>query len=168
MRNTLNRARLHILLPALVASLTLALAACGGGGGDSAGGPSASPPSAATATQGHGPGTVAITSSAISGQAGKVLLVFATPAGGGQQVAVACTQITSDSFELPATVMTEVPAGNNPCEGGTGEATFDEGTYSLVAGVYVGGQQTPEAQATVNVTVAGDVTAEIDGAELSQ
>ena len=76
--------------------------------------------------------------------------------------------ITSDEFTLPETVMTEVPEGNDPCGEGTPEATLAEGTYSLTAGVYVGGEQTAESSTTLSVDVAGNVSAEIDGAALSQ
>lgn len=144
-------------------TLLLVTAACSGG--DDVDADSGDDGAAATAAA-EGPGTITLSSSAITGQSGKILLVFAQ--GGGQQMARVCTPITSDDFTLSATVMTEMPAGDNPCGDETSGFTFDEGTYSLTAGVYVGGQQTPEVSTTFSVTVAGDTPAEIDGAALSQ
>jgi hypothetical protein len=160
--------RLLVVSAAVLAVLTVV--GCGGGGNDAGGegDTDVSPPPAGTIAPAEGPGTITLTSSAIRGQAGKVLLVFAMPAGGGERIARACTQIASDDFTLGGAVMTEMPAGENPCAEGTSEVTLTEGTYTLIAGVYVGGQQTPEAETTLAVTVAGDVTAELNGDELSR
>jgi hypothetical protein len=151
---------------ALVALLFLVAAAACGGDDDDDGGDEGGATSAAATTPASGPGTITLSSTAISGQDGKVLLVFAT--SGQDRLARACVPITSDSFEVTGVVMSDVPEGNDPCGGETPETTFEEGDYSLSAGVYVGGQQTPDAETTLSVSVAGDVTAEIDGAELSQ
>jgi hypothetical protein len=147
----------------IAAAMVLAAAACGGDDDDDGGGGGgATSPAAA-----EGPGTITLTSTAISGQDGKILLAFAVPATGGERVARLCVPITSDDFTVLPVVMTEVPEGNDPCGGDTSETTLDEGTYTITAGVYVGGQQTPEAETTVTVEVAGDAEAELDGAELS-
>ena len=68
--------------------LLLAVTACGGDDDDDGVG-EATVTSAAT-TAGSGPGTVTLTSTAIEGQADKILLVFAT--SGGQQVGRVCAQ----------------------------------------------------------------------------
>lgn len=158
---------LKALLICVVALTAAGLAASACGGDDDDGGTSATSP-AVTATPGSGPGTITLISTTISGQADKILLIFATPSGGSEQLARACVSITSDNFTVPATVMTDVPSGNDPCGGDTSDTSFDEGAYSITAGVYVGGQQTAEAETTLSVDVAGDVTAELNGAELSQ
>ena len=157
----LARAVMVMLFSVMVAA---AASACGGDDDD---GGDATVPAGATSLAAEGPGTLKVTSSAIAGQSGKILLGFAVPASGGERVARLCVPITSDDFTVPATAMTEVPQGNDPCGGDTPVATLDEGTYTLTAGVYVGGQQTPEAETTVTVEVAGHVEAELDGAELS-
>jgi len=156
---------LKALFMVALAAIALGSAACGGdddGGGD---GGATSPP--AVSSPASGPGNITLSSTAISGQSGKILLVFAAPAGGGQQLARLCVPITSEDFTLSGAVMTDVPAGNDPCGDDTPETTFEEGAYDLVAGVYVGGQQTPEAETTLTVEVAGETTAELDGSALS-
>jgi hypothetical protein len=147
----------------MLAALAVGAAACGGD--DDGGGAGATSPAATSRAQ--GPGVISISSTAISGQSGKILLVFATPAGGGAQLARLCLPITSDDFTLSGAVLTDIPAGDDPCGGDTPETTFEEGAYDLVAGVYVGGQQTPEAETTLTGQVAGDTTVEIDGSDLS-
>jgi hypothetical protein len=153
------------LLIGVVALAAAGLVASACGGDDDDGGTSATSP-AVTATPGSGPGTITLTSSAITGQSGKILLIYTT--SGSDRLARACVSITSDNFTVPATVMTDVPSGNDPCGGDTSDTSFDEGAYSITAGVYVGGQQTAEKEATLSVDVAGDVIAELNGAELSQ
>jgi len=141
-------------------------AACGGD--DDGTTPEGTSPAAQTSAAAQGPGTITLTSTAIEGQSGKILLVFATAEGGQERLARLCRSIDSDSFELSGGTLTDVPSGDDPCGGDTPATTFDEGTYQVTAGVYVGGQQEPEKQATVTVTVAGDVTAELDGGSLSR
>jgi hypothetical protein len=162
----MDRRKLAVVPLFLISVLVLlvAAAACGGDDDDDTGDDGGG--EATSAAPAEGPGTVTLTSTAIQGQSGKLLLVLA--AEGGQQIARLCAPITSDDFTLPATVMTEVPEGNDPCGGDTAEATLEEGSYQLSAGVYVGGEQTPASSTTLNVDVAGDVSAEIDGSALSQ
>ncbi len=154
-----------LLLGVLSAAFAL-IAACGGGDDDSDGG------ATATATQPQtGPATITITSSGpITGQKSRILLVYAAPAGGGP-AGQACVTITSDSFTVPATVMLEVPTGQqSPCTGNPGQKVFAKGTYTITAGVYVGGQQAPEKQSTQAAEVAGTapVQVKLDGAALSK
>lgn len=161
---TMRTIALRALILSAIATFGVLAAGCGddddGGGGASA----TSTPSASTPAA-EGPGTVTLTSTTIEGQNGKILLAFAT-AGGGQRLARACIPITSDSFEVQGAEMTEIPA-QDPCGSDPDVVTFDEGSYQITAGVYVGGAQTPEAETTLSVDVAGDVTAELDGSALS-
>jgi hypothetical protein len=152
-----------VLSFALVGLALVALAACGGNGG---GGKTTPQPSATVAQT--GPGTITLSSSAITGQSGKMLLVFAMPQGGTGPMARACVPITSDPFAVPSTVMIDVGAGQDPCSGSTPETKFPEGSYSVTAGVYVPGTQTAAVQTTQTVRVSGDVTVKVDGAALSQ
>jgi hypothetical protein len=161
LRSVLTRT---LTLAIIALGVLLMAAACGDDDDDSSGDDGAATSAAAT-TQASGPGTITLTSTAISGQDGKVLLVFAT--SGSERLARACVPITSDSFEVSSVVMSDVPEGDDPCGGETPETTFEEGDYTLTAGVYVGGEQTPDAETTLSVSVAGDTTAEIDGAALS-
>jgi hypothetical protein len=94
--------------------------------------------------------------------------VYAVPAEGGEQLARLCAGIDSDDFTLSATVMTDIPSGNDPCGGNTSQTTFAQGNYEITAAVFTGGQQTPEAQVKLNVDVKGNVTSQIDGTALSK
>ncbi len=150
----------------VIAVLALAAVACGGAdagedadadtGADAATDAGVTSPTPVI-TPGQGPGVITISSTPISGQSGKILLVFALPAGGGGQLARLCVPITSDDFTLSGAVMTDIPAGDNPCAGETPETTFEEGAYELVAGIYVGGQRTPDAETTLTGQVAGEL-----------
>lgn len=147
----------------LVAAAAFIAAACGG----NSGGAKATPLPSATVAQ-SGPGTITLSSSAITGQSGKILLVFAMPEGETGPIARACVSITSNSFAVPSTVMTDMTSGQDPCSGSTAETTFPEGTYTLTAGIYVPGTQTAAVQTTQTVPVSGNVKLKIDGATLSQ
>ncbi len=154
------RLPLFAIVPA-IAGLTVLLAAACGDDGESS--PTDRPSAAAS-----GPGTITVTSSAIEGQDGRVLLIFAAPEAGGAQMARACIPITSDSFAASGTVLTDTPPGDDPCGGATPETSFPEGTYTLTAGIYAPPAQSPEAETTQTVQVSGDVAVEIDGASLSR
>ncbi len=166
----LGTATVRRLFVVVLAVLALAAVACGGadagGGADADAGADAASPTPVI-TPGQGPGVITISSTPISGHSGKILLVFASSAGGGGQLARLCVPITSNDFTLSGAVMSDVPAGDNPCAGETPETTFEEGAYELVAGIYVGGQRTPDAETTLTGQVAGDTTVEIDGSDLS-
>ena len=109
-----------------------------------------------------------VSSSAITGQAGQMLLVFATSNDQGRQAGVACVQITSDPFLMPSTMLTEVPGGGNPCAGGSAVAVLRDGEYVLSAGVYEPGSQQPSAQMSLDFAMDGGAfTFELLGANLS-
>lgn len=114
----------------------------------------------ATTLGGVAPGTITVSTTAITGQNGKMLLVFATSATQEGQLGVACIPITSDSFEVPSTALTEVPAGN-PCAGGTPTVVFPEGSYAITAGIYTPGSQSAEAEVATTVDIAGDGVASV-------
>ena len=146
----------------LVLLILAAMAACGG----DEGGGSRTP----EATARGAPGTITVKSSSpIVGQKDKVLLAFAAPQGGGP-TARACVPITSDRFSVPATVMTDMPADQNPCGGSTPATVFPKGTYTVTAGIYAPPASTPEKETKLTVQVSGDapVEVQIDGAALSQ
>ncbi len=153
-----QRRRSAILLCA--AGLLLAMAAaCGGGDDDGGGSPTASPAK-------EGPGAITVSSSAIEGQDGKMLLIQAFPETGAPLARV-CASIDSDSFTLSGAVMTGVPSGNDPCGGSTADTVFPEGAYTVKAGIYAPPAQTASKEFSVQVTVKGDTTVELDGAALS-
>ncbi len=111
------------------------------------------------------PGTVTVSSTEISGQSGKLLIVFVDSPGGA--AGRLCVPITSDPFVLPPTVLTEIPGDENPCGDPTDTVVFPAGDYTLTAGIYVGGSETPEAQAQVPIAVNGNVGLQLDIAALS-
>jgi len=127
-------------------------------------------PSQAGSTQvpaGSGPGTITISSTTIQGQSGRIMLVFVSQEGQGQ-LARACIQLNSDSFMVPDTAMSDVPAGSDPCGGSTSVTTLPEGQYVLDVGIYAPPAQTPEKQLTQTVEVKGDVKVILDGKALSR
>ena len=140
------------------------LSACGGGDEEPKQ-PTATP---AATTPPSGPGTITVRSTApIRGQNGRALLVYVTREGQAP-LARACIMIGSDSFAVPATKMTDVPSGNDPCAGTTAATTFAEGRYTLTAAIYAPPAQTPDKQATLTVEVKGNVEVVIDGGALSR
>jgi hypothetical protein len=151
---------------ALAAALMSVLVACGG---DEA------PPTASSAPRGgesspaaSDPGTITLTGGAINGQRGKVLLVLASPQAGGAPVARACIPITSNSFAVPKTVMTEVPANQEPCGASSQASVLAPGTYTLTAGVYAPPSQKAdrESSQTIEVSISG-ATVVLDVAAIS-
>ncbi len=86
---------------------------------------------------------VSVGTSAITGQEGKILLIFAEPQAGGTKVA--CIPIDAAVFKTPFTVLKEMPGSGNPCEAGAPDAFIVPGLTEITAGVYVGGSQTAEA-----------------------
>lgn len=155
-----SRLPIAVMISVYVLSfLTLALAACGGGDDNSKsdGSPAAS-----------GPSTVTVTSSGIAGQSGKSLVIFVSSGSGGP-VARACLSITSDKFEVPATVLTDMPSQGQPCGESTPKTVFPDGTYTLSAGIYVPPATQPEKQTQATVQVSGAAQqVKIDGGALSK
>jgi hypothetical protein len=156
---------LPALLVVAIFGLAMATAAACGNGGDEA---SPSPEAAASPTLGP-PGSIIVSSSPISGQNGKMLLVLAGAENDGP-VARICIPIGADSLSLPPTAMTDMPSGQDPCSGSTALTTFSSGTYTVTAGIYAPPASEPEKESTQTVEVSGDASAEvtIDGAALSQ
>ena len=155
---------------AAVATIALTLAISAACGGDSKSTPSPVPAVSPTAASAGTPGTIALSvSGPIVGQKGKMLLVSASAAGGGPQLARACLPITSDSFSVPETAMTDAPAGNDPCSGSTPKTVFPKGSYQVSAGIYAPPAQQPEKTANQTVQVAdAAATVKLDGASLSK
>ena len=108
---------------------------------------------------------VSVTTSAITGQNGKMLLFFAEPQAGGTKVA--CIPINADVFDPPQTLLKEMPQANNPCESGTPDAFIVPGDLTITAGVYVGGSQTPEKQVTATVDVQDASNWRLNGVALT-
>ncbi len=107
------------------------------------------------------PGKIYLKVSTITGQQGRALLALRS------NTSRLCEFITSNSFSLPATAMTKNPGGSNPCGAKTAATIFQPGTYAVSVGIYVPGKQTPEKSVTLNVTVNGDTTADVNGGSLS-
>ena len=164
---------LKFAIPAL-AALAMLVGACSddgsspGPGGSGDAGTTVAPDATTTTYGGTTAGTVTVSTSSITGQSGKVLLIFVTGDSDGSQAGVACVQIDADPFTMPPTLLTEVPAGGNPCAGGGAVAVLADGAYTLTAGVYVGGSQQADAQMSIDVEMNGGAfTAELMGANLS-
>ncbi len=149
-----------------VVLLVAASGACGGGAAsDTTPGPQTAtpPPSGA-------PGTITIDSrSPIVGQLGKVLVVFATPKNGAIPISRGCARITSDRFDVPPTIMTEIGTSQDAC-GTTAATAFPKGTYTLAAGIYGPPYSSPEKESSLTVDHSGDgaVHVSLDGASLSR
>ncbi|MBK7074830.1 MAG: hypothetical protein IPH44_21275 [Myxococcales bacterium] len=106
-------------------------------------------------------GQVWIRGSGITGASNQIVLAFVGRLDGGPLGNI-CQPVTADPFSFVAAVQTQ---GVDPCTL-TGVATIPDGTYTVTAGIYTPGQQTPTRCATTTVTVAGsgDVTLPAFGA----
>jgi hypothetical protein len=107
-------------------------------------------------------GQVWIRGNGITGASNQIVLAFVRPADGGGPLGTICQPVTADPFSFVAAAQTQ---GADPCSL-TGVATIADGTYTVTAGLYTPGQQTPTRCATTTVTVAGsgDVTLPAFGA----
>ena len=157
------RSPLALLCLILVGLALAVLVACGNEGE----GGSTSPAAGSPAAQG-GPGAVTVTSSTITGQTNKLMVILAAPEAGGAPLAQACVPITSDRFSAPSTVMVDMPAGQPPCTGSRSKIELPEGTYTVTASILVPPAQKAEVETKQTVRVSGDVTVKIDGAPLSR
>ena len=106
-------------------------------------------------------GQVWIRGSGITAASNQIVLAFVGRLDGGPLGNI-CQPVTADPFSFVAAVQTQ---GVDPCTL-TGVATIPDGTYTVTAGIYTPGQQTPTRCATTTVTVAGsgDVTLPAFGA----
>ncbi len=115
-------------------------------------------------------GTISVESgSPIVGQQGKLLVVFAKSRDGANPIARACARITSDRFEFPAMVMTDIGTSQDPC-GSTAPTVFPKGGYTLLAGIYDAPYSHPEKESSLTVEVRGDApaTVKVNGASISR
>lgn len=148
-----------VVRPALAAAALLIVVACGGSGSQTV----TSPGAVSSGT----PGTVTISSTVIQNQTGKVLVVLAAQEGQSGMVARACIQIASNSFTVSSTAMVEMAASGNPCDASSTTKAFSPGRYTLTAGIYTGGSQTPEKTTAQAFQVSGNVSVAVDGTALS-
>lgn len=170
MRRANTLARLATGLACLLLGLAAmaALTACGDDDDDGANPTSPATEGSSPAAK-SGPGTITVTSSSpITGQSRKLLLVYAAPQAGGAPLSEACIQLGSDRVTVPATVMTDKKGEGAPCTGSAGQTKFPEGTYTLIAGIYAPPSQTADKEVRVTVEVKGDITVQIDGSALSK
>jgi hypothetical protein len=162
-------------LPALVrgavclGALALVVFAAAGCGDDDNGKAAPSPVASSPEAKGT-PGAMTVESSSpIVGQQGKQLAIFATAKNGASPIARACVRITSDSFTVPATPLTEIGTNQDACSATT-TAVLPKGSYTIVAGIYTLPASALEKQTAQTVEVTGDaqVKVKIDGAALSR
>ena len=162
----LRASRMQAVLSLAVIFLVVVTGSCGG----KAANDTTPVPQASTPVASSGPGTITIESrSPIVGQQGKLLVVFATPKNGAIPIARGCARITSDRFDVPATVMTDIGGSQEAC-GSTAATTFPKGTYTLAAGIYGPPYSNPEKESSLTVDHTGDgsVHVKVDGASLSR
>jgi hypothetical protein len=166
----------HLITPLLRTSLSVAgvalvllTGACGDD--DNAGQAAPSPIASANTPEAKGaPGSLTVESSSpIVGQQGKQLAIFATARNGASPMARACVRISSDSFAVPATLLTEIGTNQDACSTTT-TAVFPKGSYTIVAGIYIPPSSVLEKQTALTVEVSSDapMTVKIDGAALSR
>ncbi len=173
LRNTQQLGWLKLVALGFAISMAAVLIGCGGGS-EAEPTPAAgtSTPAGVTSTAepvGSGPGEISVSSTAIEGQSGKILLILVLSAEqGGGPLARACLVINSNLHTVAETAMTGAPEADNPCGDPTAAVTLPEGTYLLDAGIFVPGSQTAEKQVTQTVEVRGDVTLVLDGEALSR
>lgn len=151
-----------------VAALALLGLLAAGCGDDDNNKPSSSPAAGGPTASGT-PGAVTVESTGpIVGQQGKQLAIFATAKNGASPMARACVRITSDSFTVPPTPLTEIGTNQDACSATT-PAVLPKGSYTIVAAIYVPPGSTLEKQTAQTVEV-GDapLKVKIDGSALSR
>ena len=109
------------------------------------------------------PGTISVSSTPITGQSGRIVILSVQSATAG-----ICVAINSDAFSLLSAKLLDLTGAPNPCEATGAAKSFPAGSYIVTAGVYVPGEHTPSASTAIAVDVDGDVTAIIDGTKLSR
>ena len=120
-------------------------------------------PTATTADASAAPGRILVTSSAITGQDGKMLVVM-----GPDNASSMCARVDGDSWSLAEAPLTDRATEGPPCDDDETETTFEPGTHFVTATLFELGSQTPERTAAGTVTVVdGDAVVEIDGSKLS-
>lgn len=108
-------------------------------------------------------GAILVSSSAITGHEGHILLVF----GPGTESEI-CAAIDSDPWTLPEEPLTDRGVDADPCSGDTGNTVFGPGEHAVTASIFDPGSQTPLAStAALAQVVDGDVQIELDGGALS-
>lgn len=110
--------------------------------------------------------SVTVSTSAITGQKGKILLFSAEPSGGGS-AKVACTPIDAEVFTPSFLPLKEMPQSGNPCEDGSPDAFIVPGMMQITAGIYVGGSQDAEKQVATTVDVQDESSWKLDGVALT-
>lgn len=110
------------------------------------------------------PGRITVTVSEITGRAGKVLIVL-----GQNNAGSLCAMIDADPWVLPGpATLQELPGDDGgPCGEGTPEVVFPAGDTKVTAVVVIPGNPSAEATLETIITVDGDSTVAIDGAQLS-
>ena len=131
----------HVALAVVGVVALLAGVACEGSGGSEGGQTPTSPSSS-------GSGTVTITSTAITNQSGRILVVTATAEGQSTLVGRACIRIDSNAFTVAPTTLVEIAASGDPCDPASVTKTFAAGRLLLTEGIFVPGAQTPEKATT--------------------
>lgn len=106
-----------------------------------------------------------IASSPITGQAGNVLVATIEPPGGGAALGRICYPIGDPIDGLPDTNFTQMPADDDPCGDPTPDSLLPPGDYTVSAGVFEPGSETPLRSLTAPIGDAG--TPLIDGSALS-
>ena len=111
------------------------------------------------------PGRILVTVSEITGQAGKIFMVI-----GPNNAGSLCAAIDSDSWTLPTPgALAELPGNDaGPCGDDTPDVLYAAGDTRVTAAVVVPGNSSADAMIELLVAVDGDVTAAIDGAQLSE
>lgn len=157
------------------ATALLALAACGGGdtsegspstdsAGSSTTGQTSSGSSVAATEAPRAPGRILVSSSTITGQKGKLLIITGPTSRSG-----ICVSIDSDSWSLDEAPLIARAAESGPCDVLTDDAIFEPGEHILSASLFTPG--IPGAERTAAATVElidGDVRIELDGSKLSE
>ncbi len=111
-------------------------------------------------------GRILLSSSAITDQEGKLLVVL-----GPDNASRVCAAIDSDRWTLAETPLVDrvLVADSGPCDGATDDARFEPGEHFVTVGIVIPGNPVSEVTTVAAVElVDGDVSFEIDGSKLSE
>ncbi|MDH3303483.1 MAG: hypothetical protein OES24_23510 [Acidimicrobiia bacterium] len=109
------------------------------------------------------PGHILVSSTAITGHHGHMLLVF----GPGNESEI-CAMIDGDPWTLEETMLTDRDADSDPCSGTRDDTLFMPGEQTVTVSIFEPGSRTPmSTSADVIEVVDGDARLELDGSTLS-
>ena len=109
------------------------------------------------------PGLILVSSTAITGHAGHLIVIFGPGNGSG-----ICATIDSDPWVMQEASLADRVADSDPCSSPGGDTVFDPGQHAVTAAVFEPGSSTPLiSTGALTDVVDGDAHLQLDGGKLS-